>query len=85
MYQPADLKYVIFLKRQQEVPVVFSKEFEHYDLVNAMSTVVSAGWCRIHITDGRFSTETFGESEALGRRSRLEDNEIIRRHLFPSL
>jgi len=78
----ADLKYVVVLSHGLEIPILFPQLLEHCTIVNAMTTVVSAGFCRIINSGGQLTVMTFGDSHTLGRRSRLEDNEIIRRHLL---
>lgn len=71
----AKFKYIIVEHREMELPIVFSKFFDHRSLVNGQK-VVSAGFLSVD----KNCFLCFGESVGLKIKSRPAiDSEIIRR------
>ena len=74
------MKYIIIELMGFQVPIIFSPLLSHDDFCGSFGgTTTSAGFVDIDLETGKLYC--FGKSLSLGKKSRPEDEEIIRREI----
>lgn len=70
-----NMKYIIVMENGLECAIVFDACLSHRDVGNVYQFVIkSAGFCEIHITDGKFDVYCYGKSDSLKVESREEED-----------